>query len=423
MKKKANEKIDCIKESVCKFYIENKTNCDFHYYNAESKCIGEIYEKITDQKTVQQLFSQVSIVILTANKYEKNVLHYNIFVSQKEKVKKMEIDLFPCREVKGETYAYWFKWKGYTILHIEAQKTGSYTIGGSADIVRYVIYNEYICPTAIISLGICFGANERKNHLGDVIISKKVYPYFIGSKISESDYFVDDDNMFRVDTGLNARVKSVIDENAFRDQDVKVYYGNYITGEAVVSNMKVRDKFVKITKQEVHAGEMEGYGVFKECKSIDGLIPCIIIKSICDWAVVKNFDAKDIFHRLCDEKVKVTDEEQATLKGRIQAYAAFQAYNILDILLEKCVFDSSIYKKMVGYIERFDEKVIHANSIRNKIYQMVKGTKVSDSFALTILEQLVSNNILIYNGNDFNEEINYIGDRIWTYTFSVRKEK
>lgn len=40
MGKKINETLEHIKESVCKFYLDNKLECDFHYSNAENKKIG-----------------------------------------------------------------------------------------------------------------------------------------------------------------------------------------------------------------------------------------------------------------------------------------------------------------------------------------------------------------------------------------------
>jgi len=56
--------------------------------------------------------------------------------------------------------------------------------------------------------------------------------------------------------------------------------GNFITGDAVVSNQEFRDFFVDVTTQQVKAGEMEAYGMYKECSFIR--TPCLTIKLICD---------------------------------------------------------------------------------------------------------------------------------------------
>ena len=417
-----------VKESVCNFYLNNKSSCDINYANATGKNIGKLYEDIVDTNIITSLFVQTSFVVITANRYEKNILHYNIFEMQNIKIKKISINLFPQRETKQETYAYCFKWNGYTVLHIEAQSTGSYTIGGSADIVRYVLDNKYIVPRGIISFGICFGADENNSCLGDVIISKKVYPYFIGSKIQEEGYFVNDDNVFSVVSDLSAKIKFIIDKNAFSELDNTVYFGNYITGEAVVSQRKARDQFVKQTTQKIIAGEMEGYGLFKESRGTYYSIPCLIIKSICDWAIMKNFKTKDIFQRLSSENnnIMVSEEEQKSLKDRIQAYSANQAFKVLNILLDNKIFEESIFSKIVLYVEEFRGHAIYAKQIKNAIQEIVEssmcGIYITNEFVIAVIKELLNLKLLIYDApgeieNIVNEQLEDID-----YIFSIREE-
>lgn len=414
-----------IEESVCKFYLENKDFCNTYYDEAESADISNIYEAVSDKTVINSLLLKVSLVVLTANKYEKNVFHYHVFLDHKEKIIKYKFPLFPNHESKKETYGYIFKWKNHTVLHIEAQVTGSYTIGGSADIVRYIVGNGNIFPTAIISLGICFGTKEKENRLGDVVISQKIYPYFIGSKIKETSFVVSDDNMFRIDSDLNASIKSVKDQNAFRGLQCDVLLGNYITGEAVVSNKRARDEFVKTTTQQIIAGEMEGYGLFKECNASYS-IPCVVIKSICDWAAAKNFDSKQVFERLC-KNITVSEEEQTTIKDRIQAFSAFQAYNVLKILLSKQVFMISLYDRIVKHIYDMNEHVLFGSRIKAEILSIAAeyrtGFVVSDDFVVNILNLLMDENILscsnyiCYNGSEMP-----LNEQIWGCTFNVNME-
>ncbi len=415
-----------VKESVCSFYINNKSKCDINYANATSKNIGKIYEDIVDTNVIISLFVQTSFVVITANKFEKNILHHNIFKKENRKIKKISINLFPQRETKQETYAYCFNWNGYTVLHIEAQNTGSYTIGGSADIVRYVLDNKYIVPIGIISFGICFGADENNSCLGDVIISKKVYPYFIGSKIQENGYFVNDDNVFSIVSDLSAKIKFIIDKNAFSELENTVYFGNYITGEAVVSQRKARDQFVKQTTQKIIAGEMEGYGLFKESRGTYYSIPCVIIKSICDWAVMKNFKTKDIFEKLISENsnITVSEDEQKTLKDRIQAYSANQAFEVLNILLNNKIFEDSIFSKIILYIEEYRGHAIYAKQIKNAIQEIVEnsmsGIFITNKYVIAVIKGLLDRGLLI---NDAPDEIdNIVNDQLEEidYIFSIR---
>lgn len=417
---KISKNVENVKNIVCQFYIDHKQECDTQYALAERNDFGEMYEKIDEQHTIKVLFSKVAIVIMTANKYEKNVLHHHIFASQKEKIKKIEIKLFPKNESGVETYAYWFQWQNYTVLHIEAQQTGSYTLGGAADIVRYIINSQSIYPMAVISFGICFGADENKYSLGDVAISKKVYPYFMGAKIEDTGYFVPDDNMFRVNSLLSARIGSIMDENAFSKTACNVYFGNYITGEAVVSREKARDEFVNIIKEKIIAGEMEGYGLFKECNGYAHSIPCLIIKSISDWAVAKNFDTEEIFKRIGNNAV--TPKEQETLKDRIQAFAVFQAYHVVNIMLsKKDIFENSVYDKLVCFMDKLQSQVIMMGDIREEVQKIVtKNTKmqVSDSFITTLISNLNTDGWINCAGFNY-EGIKKKDDTMWNYSSRV----
>lgn len=381
------------KKDICEFYISNKESCDLNYNCAENNEMKNIYIDVWNKEEINSLFTMVSVVILTANKYEKNILHMNQFKKTNQQIKRIGLNLLPNAERNEATYAYFFKWRNYYVLHVHAQHTGSYTIGGSADISRYLLTNQHISPTAVISLGICFGTNENKNELCDVIISEKIYPYFIGSKITEDNYFVNDDNMFSIDQTLKRDIKSnVIETNQFNGLNYNVYMGNYITGEAVVSKKDVRDALVKhTTLQEVLAGEMEGYGVFKECNGNATTTSCLVVKGICDWAILKNFDCKKILEQVANENGIIVSNESETLKDRIQALAAYNAYNTLDILILNNIFKKSIFDIALEKIQSMTyEKIIHENRIKAIINEHTKKKLTSG-----IINSLVERGILI----------------------------
>lgn len=390
------------KKDICEFYITNKKYCDLNYDSVEDNKMINIYTDVVDKEEINSLYTMVSVVILTANKYEKNILHINQFHKTNEQIKRIGLSLLPNAERKEETYAYFFKWGNYYVLHVHAQHTGSYTIGGSADITRYLLTNQYISPTVVISLGICFGTNENKNNLCDVIISEKIYPYFIGSKITEDNYLVNDDNIFSIDYALKRDIKSnIIDTNQFNGLNYKVYLGNYITGEAVVSRKNVRDALVKhTTLQEVLAGEMEGYGVFKECNSSAGNRCCLVIKSICDWGILKNFDCKKILVQVAKDKGVIISNEGETLKDRIQAFASYNAYKTLDILISNNVFNRSIYDIALERILSMpNEKIIYESRIRTIISEYTKK-----KFSKGLVDSFVKNGILIPNDENSNSK-------------------
>lgn len=396
-------KIWKIRENVFNSYVKNMDVCDSCYYDAEDENIDEIYDNIDDIININTLFAKTSIILLTANKYEKNILHKRIRTYNSNKIKRIRVKLFTACERYNELYAYWFEFSNYSILHIHSNVTGAYTIGGSADIVRWVLANPYLFPNIIISFGVCFGTKENKCKLGDVIISKKVYPYFIGAKIKGEELDVVDDNAFSINSMLLNKINSLFENNKFNNLNFKVYFNNYITGEAVVSSYDVRDKFVRTTTQEILAGDMEGYGLFKECKGDNYNIPCMIIKSICDWGAEKNFDSNDseVIQQLNETIKKYSLKKSCineteiigTLKQRLQAYSASNAFEILRIMLENDLFDISLLGELKKWLQGHTGIATSCMTIKKTLCEIPNyknmGFRFSDKFVhrcLMILE-------------------------------------
>lgn len=401
-------------KEIFKFYIEHRAECQREYSIAEDTSFGHFYETIGDENKINQLFATVSTAVLTANKYEKNILHAHWCQSHKAKIQRIPIKLFPQREFSQETYAYFFKWHGYCILHIEAQATGSYTVGGIADIIRYIGDNPYLYPTTIISLGICFGIDENRQVLGDTYISNKIYPYFMGAKWDEKGYFVSDNHMFRLNSNLYGRIKSeILDTNVLKTLDFNTDFGNYITGEAVISNKDVRDIFVGITTQDVSAGDMESYGLFKECCGRNVIIPCLTVKSICDWGVLKNFLKLEIIQELAKTEIGICQAELKKVKDSLQAFASFHAYSVLDLLLKNHVFSHSIQEGLSDVIQHIceHERVIYFLSIQKyvkEVGQKLLGTfEPLDGFLEAITKNLGEEGILYpcVQKSDFADQV------------------
>lgn len=390
------------RERVFEFYAKHANACDCSYTTAEDENINMLYQDIKDKCGQSSLFAKTSIVILTANKYERNILHKKVYESEKNLIQRMEIELFTACQRFKQAYAYWFMWNNYSILNIHANVTGSYTIGGSADIIRWVLLNEYLFPTAIISFGICFGTMLSNSELGDVVISRKVYPYFIGAKLNGERLSVVDDNAFLLNDSMDNRILDLNNSNQLNKFDFKVRLKNYITGEAVVNSKAFRDKFVSITTQEIYAGDMEGYGLFKECTSYPYNVPCVIIKSICDWADEKNFNINDekiltefqtSFYKHNPENDINEKKLLETLKDRLQAYSVSCAFEVLKIIIQNQVVNEGMLDIIRKWIANFHGKATTCRQVRSIVLTKMQtsnlGLTVSDSFihrCLTILE-------------------------------------
>lgn len=393
---------DEIIHSVYSYYIEHKDIGKKYYDFSESKDFDSIYQQI-DVSDAEKLFPKVAVVVLTANKYERNVLHSIYFNKTGNRIERFDIELFPDL-VDIASYGYLFEWHGYLILNLHASTTGSYTIGGSADLVRYVGTKYSLSPAIIISCGICFGVDHNSQELGSTYLSEKVYPYFMGSKITKDELFTSDDNMFKSDWYLihNLRGK-YFDVNKYKDiydEDTPEFVfkiGNFITGEAVVSNQEFRDFFVDVTTQQVKAGEMEAYGMYKECSFIR--IPCLTIKSICDWGAAKNDSNPDIFEELNGSPAE--KGELSSIKDCIQAMAASNAAKALESLLRNKMFNKSLYDIIKDWIiKEYKEPGIFLETIQERYKGILTDQRRAvnyenaDHFVLATIDALKRDKIL-----------------------------
>ena len=280
------------------------------------------------------------------------------------------------------------------ILHLDAKTTGSYTIGGAADCVRYCLNNPYLLPTAVISFGICFGCHEFEQKLCDTVISDHIYPYFIGAKITEKGTFVKDDNMFTTDDSTKILInKRVIEVNAFREFPFDAFLGHYISGEAVISKKEVREQVKSITTQKVFAGDMEAYGLYKECHSHKTIIPCITVKSISDWAIKKNPTEKILFNELARREAEANEIE--SIKDNLQALAVYHSWLVLKKLIDNGVFKESLYQEVVqcAFADK-EEKTITENRLRIYIgeaqKQIYPDWQIGETMAISIIHTLVA---------------------------------
>ncbi len=373
--KKAEEEI---LDNINNFYKENSNVCDELYKKASSD-MRKKYDDIQNDDDFNTFLLKSSIVLITANKFEKNILHIATIENTTERIKHYRQILYTETNYELTLEFYFFRIEKYYIVHVHAQKTGSYTMGGSADIVRYITENDYCYPSAIISYGICFGNDYSTQKIGDTIIVKKLYPYFMSAKIKESKYIVEDSNIFKINTVLEAKIDNLFLNNYLTETQERVYFGNMITGEAVLSNISVKNIVTDAaTNQVVLGGEMEGYGLFKECQGFGHKIPCLIIKSICDWGAQKNTPNT------------ITDN----IKDKLQAFAANRACNILFKLLyenTEDLFQDSIYEEAKSKI--FDINDRSNNFTKDFIIDIVKSILKSRSYKINsskVCEQVIN---------------------------------
>lgn len=396
-------------ENVNNFIKKNYKELLKHYYSVINKEAKEqklvknnfIYEYV-DYTDYNAKLLKVSVVILTANFFECEILNYNVFNYKNTKIERLKdgINIFPQKEFK-RTDAFLFNINGYSILHLHAPETGSNTPCGSADLVRYINSNKYLYPSCIISFGICYGIDPAKQALCDTIIAKKIYPCSIGIKVSNDSWQIKHDeyvlNLFENDTKLYYAIENVLNGKYNKKQNVtfnKTDIGNMLTGEAVVNNERLKIESIENAYGcEIIGGEMEGYGMAKECIYYSN-ISCLIIKAICDWGVCKNID--DYLDSDLPEEIKFDS------KGQIQAYAAYCAYTILNKLFQEKIFSSNsifntvkedLYKNYYdnGYIQHKYLKKHIVNFLEQEYKEETLIVKNSDELSEILISKCLSN--------------------------------
>lgn len=130
-------------------------------------------------------------------------------------------------------------------------------------------------PAAVIAVGVAFGINEKKQAIGDILLSRQLRPYDlqrVGDKI-----------ILRGDKP-HASARLINHFEGFAQtawKGAKVRTGVVLTGDKLIDNIDYRNSLVSIEEEAV-GGEMEGAGLYVPC--YEHKVDWIVIKAICDWA-------------------------------------------------------------------------------------------------------------------------------------------
>lgn len=339
-------------EELCRFY-ESSKGWITNYFEYASKFNTEMVERKLSFSDLNGMLEEYTVLILTANPIEQNILTCKLYqeinanVSNKEKL---------C-EIYADDCVYQFATiRNVKIVHMHPNSTSSFTVGGSANAVRSAL--ERFRPKLVVSLGVAFGIDPKKQHLGDVLLSSTVIPYDVFNKDTDGAITLRSEDKFYTHEALNAwnvlirtptfSLEEQEDEHMSlieRTLNFEWQFGTMLSGGSVLSNKDKKQALLqavkKLGEEKIIGGEMEGTGVYSECKKPD--IPCIVIKGICDWGAEKNSwsTAIHIVNQKWHEEDTLRSSEYPTndsIKDCVQAYAMDHATEALFRLLR---FDSS----------------------------------------------------------------------------------
>lgn len=354
-------------DALQEFYQLHQETCVSWFKSASDKSLEMIYRFIgNDNELLSELYGRSNIVVLTADRYEKNILHQYVHKKNprttiyKKIVSLFQDNVFPCR-----TNVYFFNWHGYNIVHFEGNRAGSYIMGGSADIVRYALSISELNPLAVISIGACSGFSFSDHAIGETLISRAVKPYKMGDwdgLIQDSGY-----SMFALEKELQERIDTqIITNKNIKSIGLDVKLGNFLTGELSSYQSEAYDELQRESKRpKVDAYDPEGYGLFKECHRHEMKVPCILVKSICDWLDVPNTG------NLREESFRL---QAQTLKEHVRALAIRNACAITESLMESNVLGCTSIEAALHCLQAF-ARSSDSVSYRKLHQEISKGLK------------------------------------------------
>lgn len=166
----------------------------------------------------------------------------------------------------------------YLAIHVQCGSMGSISSAGAILTVSNAV--EAWKPLAVLMIGVAMGINEKKQNIGDVLISESIISYEnqrLGEKIVQRGLHVSTGqvllNRFKNVTGWSSSIE--------KGKTSKKIIGPILSGEKLIDNIEERNKLTATFPSAVGA-EMEGAGVYAACKD-KNVNEWILVKGICDY--------------------------------------------------------------------------------------------------------------------------------------------
>ena len=157
-------------------------------------------------------------------------------------------------------------WLGFTEM-------GSGSPGASQQSTRRAL--KALKPYSVFLTGIAFGKDERKQKIGDVLISQQVVLYDL-QRIG--DVILLRGDRPHASTRLIQICQACL---PLWTDEADARIGLILTGDKLVDNLDYRDQ-LRVLIPEMIGGEMEAAGLYVACK--EKKVDWIVVKAICDWA-------------------------------------------------------------------------------------------------------------------------------------------
>ena len=144
-------------------------------------------------------------------------------------------------------------------------------------------------PELLLAVGIAFGVDEKKQHIGNVLVSTDVLDYE-PARVEPDGTFTRRGKPRETSRELSDRVKNLDLQRRRQPGWPTIRMGTIVSGAKLVDNEEYRDTLTAL-QEDVIGGEMEGAGILAACAGND--VDMTVVKAICDWGTEKNNPSKE----------------------------------------------------------------------------------------------------------------------------------
>jgi len=296
-------------------FIKNNNLTILEANNLRKSC-SQTIRSDENTKYFHKEVTDIKFLILTANEIEREVLFSCCTTYPKEFTlnEKNVVKRIPC---DGLIYSFFYI-NDIKVVHVEPEMTGSYSKGGTAETLKKAL--KKVRPSVVISLGVAFGYDMKKQQLCDVLIGRQFFAYDKSTKIKDDELNIKKLHIVESDQSLLNKVKATI---KFEDKTLgmlgnkfQTHIGNILTGEYVIDSCAFKNLIGEPFKPfGIIGGEMEAFGMFTVINEYNQRNPGlktrgIMIKGICDWAVGKNINIGEL-------NLAIDDKEKLSLENNL----------------------------------------------------------------------------------------------------------
>lgn len=169
---------------------------------------------------------------------------------------------------------------GHRVLAVPT-KMGALAAGGSAR--RAVLFQAITQARALIAVGMAFGISRSQQQFGEVLVSRRVFPYDVREVRDNGQGYVSDHGKT---TSLKAhgRLVAMFERASKRGQfPFRISFGTLLSGGARISSVRFRDELAQtVLLDPAHGtpigGDMEAAGLLSVAHR------WIVVKAISDFA-------------------------------------------------------------------------------------------------------------------------------------------